>query len=298
MRNKLTNFIQHTGSQNPYTSHIRVFRISILLYLLANSLYLWPLAESLYGPDSYFLPLGSMQNFILKALNLLEGPHLAEYWKLFVWAQILSILATLFLPYKKTGTLLVYFFTMNLYHKTIGMQNAGFNLLVMVLFMLLFMDENSEKTKSDILRSLQNTVSNFAVWAARFQIITLYAVATYYKLCGDTWLQGTAYYYVLYNDSFTLPWVQSLLIDNPFIIHLVSWFALGFQFFFPLLIWVKKTKGLMLLCGVFFHVCIIFLMGITEFGIIMLLMYLLFYVPDTKWLTTLFSKKIVPTETF
>ena len=263
----------------PYSGNIRLFRNSLLVFLLCNTLLLLSYSETLYGAHSYFLPLEKHNNIILDFLNILESPRLAVYWKYFVAGQIISIIACLFLPYKRLFTFFVYFFTMNLYHKTIPIQNAGFNLLVMVLFMLIFMDENANNIKSSFWKTVNITVTNFAVWAARFQVIILYAAASYFKFTGGSWLNGTAFYYVLFNDTYSHPWFKELLISNSFFIHFISWFALSFQLLFPVLIWFKKTKIYMIVLGVFFHLMIILIMGITDFGIIMIIMYLLFYIP-------------------
>ena len=264
----------------PYGRSINLFRKALMLFLLCNTLFLLSYSETLYGVHSYFIPFDGSANFLLRAFSLLEKYQFASHWQWFVSGQILSIIACLFMPYKRVSTLLVYFFTMSLYYKTIPIQNAGFNLLVMVLFILIFMDEKANDTKNPYLRTLNITISNFAVWAARFQVIILYIVASWFKLYGISWLDGTAFYYVLYTDTFSLPWFRDLFINNSFAIHLVSWFALGFQLLFPLLVWFKRTKPVMLILGVFFHVMIMFVMGIIDFGIIMIIMYLLFYIPE------------------
>jgi hypothetical protein len=264
----------------PYGSNIRLFRKAILIFLLCNTLFLLSYSETLYGTNSYFLPFEKYNNIVLDFLNILENPRLAAYWKYFVAGQIISIVACLFLPYKRLFTFFVYFFTMNLYHKTIPIQNAGFNLLVMTLFLLIFMDENANNNKFSFWKTLNITVTNFAVWASRFQVIILYVVATYFKLLGTTWLDGTAFYYILYNDTYSHPWFKQLLISHGFLTHAITWFALLFQLLFPILIWFKKTKLSMIILGVLFHLMIIIIMGITDFGIIMLIMYLLFYTPE------------------
>ena len=46
----------------------------------------------------------------------------------------------------------------------------------------------------------------------------------------------------------------------------------------------------MIVLGVFFHLMIIVVMGITDFGIIMLIMYLLFYTPEKLREKFTFSK--------
>jgi hypothetical protein len=101
-------------------------------------------------------------------------------------------------------------------------------------------------------------------------------VASYYKLQGTSWADGTAFYYVLYNDLYTHPTFTNLFIDNTFVIKSISWFTLLFQLFFPVLVWIKRTKNIMLLAGVFLHIMIAWVMGIVDFGVIMILMYTLF----------------------
>ena len=205
MYKNIKNHIDTTTSIMPYNNNIRLFRKGILIFLLCNTLLQLSYSETLYGTHSYFLPFKKYNNIILDFLNIIENPSLAGYWKFFVAGQLISIIACLFLPYKRLLTFFVYFFTMNLYHKIIPIQNAGFNLLVMVLFMLIFMDENANNTKSPFWKTVNITVSNFAFWAARFQVIILYATASYYKLTGNTWLEGTAFYYVLFNDTYSHP---------------------------------------------------------------------------------------------
>ncbi len=263
----------------PYGTNIALIRKALMVFLLCNTLFLLSYSKILYGIHSYFIPFDASNNFMLRALSLLEHPVFAAHWQWFVGGQIISIISCLFLPYKRISTVLVYFFTMSLYHKTIPIQNAGFNLLVMVLVMLIFMDEKANDTKNPYLRTINITVSNFALWAARFQVIMLYVVASWFKLYGTSWLNGTAFYYVLYTDTFTLPWFRDLFISHSFVIHFVSWFALSFQLLFPVLVWFKRTKPVMLALGVLFHLMIMLVMGIIDFSIIMIIMYLLFYIP-------------------
>src|ERR1700756_402105 len=272
----INKYIQTFTTTTPYASNISLFRKALLIFLLGNTLLLLSYAKTLYGPGSYFLPFEKHNNSLLNFLNCLEKPGMAQYWKFFVTGQILSIIACWFLPYKRLFTILIYFFTINLYFKTILIQNAGFNLLVIVLFLLVFMDEKASEVKHPVLKILSITISNFAVLAARFQVIILYVTASYFKLLGQTWLNGTAFYYVLFNNTYSHPWVKNMFISNSFFIHAITWFALGFQLLFPVLIWFKKTKPFILVVGILFHLTIIFLMGLTDFGIIMILMYLLF----------------------
>ena len=142
--------------------------------------------------------------------------------------------------------------------------------------MLLFIDENAEDTSDKYSKAFKICLANFTFLAIRLQVVFLYLVASYYKLQGTSWVDGTAFYYVLYNDLYTHPTFTKLFIDNTVVIKSISWFTLLFQMFFPVLVWIKKTKNIMLVLGVFLHVMIAWVMGIVDFGVIMILMYTLF----------------------
>ena len=142
--------------------------------------------------------------------------------------------------------------------------------------MLLFIDEEAKNTENIYWKTIKITIANFTFLALKLQVVFLYLVASYYKMQGETWIDGTAFFYVLYNDMYTHPWFTNLFIDNTFVIKSVSWFTLLFQLSFPVLVWIKKTKNVMLVAGIFLHVMIAWVMGIVDFGIIMILMYTLF----------------------
>ena len=142
--------------------------------------------------------------------------------------------------------------------------------------MLLFIDEEAKNTPHSYWKTIKLTIANFTFLAIKLQVVCLYLVASYYKMQGETWIDGTAFYYVLYNDMYTHPWFTKLFIDNTFVIKSVSWFTLLFQLFFPILVWIKLTKNVMLFAGIFLHLMIAWVMGIVDFGIIMILMYTLF----------------------
>jgi len=285
---------------NSYTSEfkqvntIKVFRGSILVFIFLYVLQFLPIAKQYFGPYNYMIPYYKSSNLLLKPLNLLEGTAYSVYYLYFLVGILLSILSYFLLPFKRLSLIVTYILLMNLYHKTAPLQNGGFSLLTMALFMLLFIDERAEKTKNVFWRTIKITVANFTFLAIRLQVVFLYLVASYYKLQGQTWVDGTAFYYVLYNDMYTHPFFTRLFIDNTFVIKSVSWFTLLFQLFFPILVWIKKTKNIMLIAGVFLHIMIAWVMGIVDFGIIMILMYTLFNSEtfNTK-LLSFFSKPII-----
>jgi hypothetical protein len=235
-----------------------------------------PIAAAYFGVGNYMVPYYKSSNILLKPLNLLEGEQYSKYYLLFVYGILSSIIAFFFFPLKRLSLIITYILFMNLYHKTAPLQNGGFSLLTMVLFMLLFIDEDAKRTKNNYWRTIKISIANFTLVAIKLQVVFLYVVASYYKMQGETWLNGTAFYYVLYNDMYSHPLFTNLFIDNTFVIKTISWFTLFFQLFFPILVWLKKIKNVMLFAGIFLHLMIAWVNGIVDFGIIMILMYTLF----------------------
>lgn len=285
-----------TTSEFKAVNTIKLFRASILVFLFLYVLQFLPLAKQFFGPGNYMVPYYKSSNILLKPLNLLEGGKYSGYYLYFLTGILLSIGSFFFLPFKRLSLIVTYILLMNIYHKTAPLQNGGFSLLTMAFFMLLFIDEEAINTKNRYWRIIKLSLANFTFLAMRLQVVILYIVATYYKFTGETWVDGTAFYYVLYNDMYSHPFFASHFIDNTFIIKSVSWFTLVFQLLFPVLVWIKKTKNSMLIAGVFLHVMIAWVMGIVDFGIIMILMYTLFNSEEMNtrvlhFLKSPFSKK-------
>lgn len=266
---------QYTSTFNAINT-IKLFRASLLVFIFLYVIQFLPIAAQYFGPGNYMVPYYKSSNIILKPLNLLEGSEYSKYYLFFLYGILISILAFFFLPFKRLSLIIVYILLMNIYHKTAPLQNGGFSLLTMVLFMLLFINEEAVQIKNKYWQTIQLTITNLTFLAIRLQVVILYMVASYYKMQGQTWVDGTAFYYVLYNDMYTHPMFTNLFIDNTFVIKSISWFTLLFQLFFPFLVWIKKTKNIMLFAGIFLHVMIAWVMGIVDFGIIMILMYTLF----------------------
>jgi hypothetical protein len=273
---KFKNLVESTTTAFKPVNTIKLFRGSILVFIFLYVLQFLPIAAAYFGVGNYMVPYYKSSNILLKPLNLLEGEQYSKYYLLFVYGILSSIIAFFFFPLKRLSLLITYILLMNLYHKTAPLQNGGFSLLTMVLFMLLFIDEDAKRTKNNYWRTIKISIANFTLVAIKLQVVFLYVVASYYKMQGETWLNGTAFYYVLYNDMYSHPLFTNLFIDNTFVIKTISWFTLLFQLFFPILVWLKKIKNVMLFAGIFLHLMIAWVNGIVDFGIIMILMYTLF----------------------
>jgi Vitamin K-dependent gamma-carboxylase len=120
-----------------------------------------------------------------------------------------------------------------------------------------------------------------APWAQRmiqFELSLMYLTSAMWKLKGNTWLQGTALYYVLHLHSiarFPVPgWIQ-----YPAILKLGCWFTLVLEFSLGILIWLPRFRYPLLLLGLLFHLSIEYALNVPMFQWDVLTAYVLFVDP-------------------
>jgi hypothetical protein len=140
-----------------------------------------------------------------------------------------------------------------------------------------------------VRRRLEGTViPPKAPWAQRmiqFQLALLYFSSFLWKMKGNTWLHGTALYYVVHLHSiarFPLPgWVQ-----YPEILKIGTWLTLLFEFCMGILIWFRPFRYPLLLLGLLFHLCLEYALNLPMFQWDILAAYVLFIEPadiDRGW---------------
>ena len=255
---------------------ISLYRNIVYYYLILFTLLQMPLAAELWGPNALLKVRFYDGNIFWQSFNLLSHQRFANYYFIFPFALIIACLFSFFLKKKSIIAFVIFFLYLNLYHRTQSIQNAGGDLLKFQLLYLIFMNESKADSGNGFLAKLSHALSNLAFYLSQFQVLLLYIVAAMYKLNGSNWIDGSAIECVLYSDSYSLPFLQDNLGRYHAILPMLTWGVLIFQLTFPILIWFQKVKKITLLIGIVFHLFIAFIMGILDFGILMLLMYLLF----------------------
>lgn len=118
-------------------------------------------------------------------------------------------------------------------------------------------------------------------WAQRmiqFELSLMYFTAFWWKSMGETWVNGTALYYVIHLDEirrFPIPqW-----IGHPLILKLGSWLTLALEFSLGTLVWIKEFRYPLLLAGMLFHLCLEYALNVPMFQWDVLSAYVLFIDP-------------------
>lgn len=120
-------------------------------------------------------------------------------------------------------------------------------------------------------------ITNVMRVACITQVIIVYAVAGFYKLLGTQWPAGEAFYYALQIDQYSSPfWQSANLIGVPGLYATLNYIGLGYQLLFPIVIWIKKIRGMFLIIGLSFHLFIGIFMHLWDFAFAMIFCYVLF----------------------
>jgi Vitamin K-dependent gamma-carboxylase len=182
-------------------------------------------------------------------------------------------------------TALVLFFLLFIFKiRVLYLLDGADNVISVMLPFFVFLDSYSlidsfEKYKLKIIAKFEPYVSITGKWfsiAMILQICVIYFFASFHKLQGDVWIEGTALYYILNSDDFSASSLNAIITNSIILVKLFTWFTILFQFAFPFLVWFKKTKYVMLLIGISFHIGIFVLMRIDNFSFIMLACYSIF----------------------
>lgn len=144
--------------------------------------------------------------------------------------------------------------------------------LVLNLFLLIgvFMSHQRFLVGSEIISAL----SIVSVLIAQIQLSLIYFLSGYDKLLSEAWRSGAAVFSILNLDFFQNPSFTFNLSSTA--CWVVGWVVILFELGFAVLIWIKSFRVPILIVGALFHICIIYFLGLLDFGILMILCYAVF----------------------
>lgn len=132
-------------------------------------------------------------------------------------------------------------------------------------------------------QTLVHGAHNLALVLCCFQIVVVYTVSGIWKLTGDEWPAGTALFYALRIDTFTVyPMINELLWQSTLLIYVATFIALWTQTLFPVLVLWRPTRIFALIALVFMHTGIGLLLGLWPFSLAMIALDMLF-IRDATW---------------
>lgn len=147
--------------------------------------------------------------------------------------------------------------------------------LVLNLFLLIGLIVPTAPTlKWNSLNEYKKLISAFGVLLVKVEIALIYFLSGYDKLVTDSWRNGDAIFSITNLDFFSNP--NFVLQPSGVTAQVIAWTVILFEISFAFFIWFEKFKKYWLLAGVIFHLAIIIFMGLLDFGLVMILSYLIF----------------------
>jgi hypothetical protein len=272
---------------------VGLFRILYGLCVIATLLLLHSEWLDWFGVHSW-VSLSTMQTIEPGArLNLFTVMPQNDHWIIaFFWVFLaFAVLLTIGL-WTRISSVVVFACLASMQQRNLFITHGGDTFLRVAGFFLIFAPAGAAFSIDRLIRARRRSnsagIPAQAPWAQRmiqFELALMYFISFWWKLKGNTWLSGTALYYVIHFHSvarFPLPhWIQ-----HPVILKLGSWFTLALEFSLGVLIWFRPFRYPVLLLGLLFHLALEYALNIPMFQWDVLTAYVLFIDPadlDRAW---------------
>jgi hypothetical protein len=274
-------------------------RIMYATLVLVHLAVLWPDLD-LWFTDSGVLPLeNSREAFSPYAWSLfLRWPSTPEVVRLCYGLTVCHAAALLvgFLPRVNAFSLFVWLVSLqNRNHLILDGEDT---LMRMLAFFLIWIPSGQCWSLNALIRhcvvgtpaassrGADLEVSGWGLRLLQIEMALILFTTGLIKLSGQSWLDGTALYYVSrLDDTFGRFPVPAVLFDTPWIVALLTWAVLIAELVIPLLIWFRETRRACLVALVVFHLANEWTMNLFLFHWLMLCGWISFVAPaDLAWL--------------
>jgi hypothetical protein len=244
-------------------------------WFLINIAMMWSVRDYLWGTDTVLVRFGAgprmIDNFVYMLVYDLDKfpfvfyPHIIaaalsmfDRW----WSFIPRIIAWI------TGILL--------YYAATPVFNSGMLLMLLLAFYCIPFYSRSA-------HPIRIMLTNAAVWAAKIQVVLVYAFSLFFKLSGTQWLAGDAVYYTLQIDRFSNDFFRaSSTLKDKLLMMSMDYAALLYHAIFPAVVWLKKGRKALLIVGICFHLFIGIVMHLWDFALAMIFAYAFFFPSNSK----------------
>ncbi|HEY3405696.1 MAG TPA: HTTM domain-containing protein [Ohtaekwangia sp.] len=242
---------------------------SLVAYVIIKMVLVWPLSGMI--TDIYYIP--PPVNLIPRLL-FWPSVFAMTHHDVFYVCSLAVLALSLFLPWNYMSGALFFWICLNLLRLHSSIINGSDLVVTMLAFWSIGMSV-VPVFRSAKLRILQVAVFSLSVLFCQVQVAGIYLVSGWDKLWNTTWQSGEAFAYIAHFDSLINPWFVGSL-SHKGIQFFLSWLTIVFELVFVVLIWFRKTRIPVLLVGVVFHLVIMIMLTLPEFGILMILSYLVF----------------------
>lgn len=278
--NSWNNFWFAYGSPIP----IALFRLCVGLLVLTFYWWISPEAATFFGQHAITQPATVAAWMQSPTFDLLSFFPKDDIWlHALLWILVVCGVCLTVGILSRPSAFLIYLILLSLDSRNHFVLNSGIGILCDLCLFLVFSKCGEALSLKRLLAVWDKDpvfgsapdVSLFAQRLVQVQLCLVYWAASGMKLNGHTWLEGTAIFYttqLLQFQRFSVPYV----LDHLWTSRLMSWATLLFEGVFPILIWIKEFRYLLLAVGVIFHLGMDWVLVIPLFQEVMIACYICF----------------------
>lgn len=258
----------------PWTS-VRLFRVSVHLWLVGYLLSALGAAEWLWDPPVALLPgpAGPARYFT----------HAFGSWlpvdAALPAVGILTLLAVrgIFRPSRWWSSIAIWVLYTSLMNLAWLAASGGQQLMANVLFWMIFLPNGPDPNA----RSWRAVIAGTAFWVIRMQLVLTYAVTALHKFTGEFWMNGQAVGIVVTDPGYG----PAFLGAYPALLTWMTYAVVLFQAGFALAVWWRPSRYIWLGMGLLFHLGTGLSLGIVDMGMAFVVCYALWFEEDTaqRW---------------
>lgn len=265
-----------------------VLRIVAGFALVYQYLVLYSQRHYLYGPDATF-PFEVFVEDVSNAgsFSLYAVSRSALYFEVLYHLSCVCVVLWWLGVRTSYLTPIVWVLVWSLHERNPYLLDGGHNLIQIVLLYACLVDVSSRWSVDAWLARRRGAardpvgvsaiVHNAGVLACAIQLSLVYGVAGLYKVQGETWQNGTALYYSLRGGEFVWPGMSELVYEQGWLLTLLAYATVAFQLSFPFLLFLgRRTRLLIVVVGIGFHLGIMAFMSLFTFAAFMLAVDLMF----------------------
>ncbi len=257
------------------------FKKSLYCLLVVRAIYWLVYYDYLFGVQSIIPIRPAFINPLTDLAFLLynhPSQNLAYYFIISVIVlSVISLFAFEVMPSKASFIInfFIFLLVINLQHKIYSTLTGGSYLLNQFLLFNCFLS-TTYHVQQNWPSSLKVIMHNFAGLAIIIQVCLVYLLSAIAKCNNAQWLNGTALY-ALSNVHHYFLYVGSSKPSFDWLFVFLNYVVIIYQLFFPTLIFFRRVKKPIILIGVAMHLYIALVMGLVEFGLVMIIAYNYFW---------------------
>lgn len=283
---RLTHRESHLATQ-------QLFKTIFFGWLFLHTALLVPFHRDIWAPDAFMLQRPFIPVSVYDWIFYVSGhPALRPHYLFFVFAQLIVLALGMAGVAPRLMNVLACITTLNVNNLSPVILDGGNNLSQLILVYMMFVNTSGQALRSRFapLQMTFAAVSNAAFFVCRVQLVIVYVCTGIFKLNGDLWQNGMALYYIFQGDAYTHPMLYQVVMGHPWVSLVGSYFTVAVQVLLPILIWPVRTRPYILTAAVLTHLGISFGMGLFTFGLVMCVMYTLFFTDSlsrtiTEWVS-------------